>query len=115
MMMAEKKRQVFLDLLATGNTVLVMLDATYTGVVVPSAYAAIPQLGLHYGLNTPVPIPDLEARDDGIAATLSFSRVPCATFVPWEAVNAIVAPAGVGEVAEEAPKPKRGRHLRSVS
>ena len=39
-----------------------------------------------YGLDLPVPIPDLKITDEGISATLSFSREPHPTFVPWEAV-----------------------------
>lgn len=41
---------------------------------------------LSYGLDMPVPIPDLEITDAGISATLSFSRSPRKTFVPWDAV-----------------------------
>lgn len=41
---------------------------------------------LDYGLNMPIPIPDLKVDESGISATLSFGREPFATFVPWEAV-----------------------------
>ena len=44
---------------------------------------------LSYGLDMPVPIPDLVVDDAGISATLSFSREPFKTFVPWEAVVGI--------------------------
>jgi len=44
-----------------------------------------------YGLDLPVPIADLEITDAGIKATLSFSRVPCHTFVPWEAIVGIAS------------------------
>ena len=45
-----------------------------------------------YGLNLPVPIDDLEITDIGIRATLSFSRAPRPTFVPWAAVVGIILP-----------------------
>jgi len=45
-----------------------------------------------YGLNLPVPIDDLAIADDGIRATLSFSRCPHPTFVPWAAVVGILLP-----------------------
>jgi hypothetical protein len=45
-----------------------------------------------YGLNLPVPIDDLEITDAGIRATLSFSRCPHPTFVPWAAVVGILLP-----------------------
>ena len=41
---------------------------------------------LEYGLDMPVPITDMVVTESGIAATLSFSRSPYHTFVPWEAV-----------------------------
>lgn len=41
---------------------------------------------LDYGLNMPIPIPDLKVDESGISATLSFDREPFVTFVPWEAV-----------------------------
>jgi hypothetical protein len=54
-----------------------------------------------YGLDMPVPIPDLSFDDSGISATLSFSRVPHATFVPWEAVVGI---RGFGELLGRSAK-----------
>lgn len=50
---------------------------------------------LCYGLDMPVPIPDLRTDSRGISATLSFSGTPCRTFVPWEAV---VGVRGYGKV-----------------
>ena len=41
---------------------------------------------LEYGLDMPVPIIDMVTTDVGVTATLSFSREPFATFVPWAAV-----------------------------
>ena len=51
---------------------------------------------LTYGVDSPVPIPDLRTTLEGVYATLSFSRSPCRTFVPWEAV---VGVRGYGEPA----------------
>lgn len=56
---------------------------------------------LAYGLDMAVPIPDLRTTLDGIHATLSFSRAPCRTFVPWEAV---VGTRGYGELEPTRPK-----------
>jgi hypothetical protein len=55
---------------------------------------------LEYGLDMPVPITDMVVTDDGIAATLSFSRVPFPTFVSWAAVR------GFGCDGERPPAPK---------
>lgn len=44
---------------------------------------------LEYGLDMPLPIDDLKIVENGVSATLSFSRVPFTTFVPWGAVAAI--------------------------
>lgn len=60
---------------------------------------------LIYGLDQPTPIPDLVVDDEGIRATLSFSRTPCETFVPWLAV---VAMDGLRE------RPRQRAKLRSV-
>jgi hypothetical protein len=42
-----------------------------------------------YGLNMPVPIPDLSIESSGVFAKLSFSGMQFQTFVPWDAVFAI--------------------------
>jgi hypothetical protein len=74
--------------------------------VVPAS--VVPAAGnanvLSYGLDMPTPIPDLVVDERGISATLSFSRTPCETFVPWEAV---VGVRGYGEVAARPAKPAR--------
>lgn len=56
---------------------------------------------LTYGLDMAVPVPDLRTDSRGIYATLSFSRSPYSTFVPWEAV---VGVRGYGEVESSRPK-----------
>lgn len=56
---------------------------------------------LTYGLDMPVPVPDLRVDYQGISATLSFSRTPCLTFVPW---GAVVGVRGYGEVSPSRPK-----------
>jgi hypothetical protein len=43
-------------------------------------------LCLEYGLDMAVPISDMVVTDEGVAATLSFSRTPYPTFVPWKSV-----------------------------
>ena len=58
-----------------------------------------------YGLNLPVPIDDLAITDDGIRATLSFSRRPHPTFVPWAAVVGILLPFQEEPVPSPARKP----------
>ena len=58
-----------------------------------------------YGLGLPVPIDDLAITDDGIRATLSFSRRPHPTFVPWAAVVGILLPFQEEPVPSPARKP----------
>ena len=41
---------------------------------------------LEYGLDMPVPIDDMRITKNGVSATLSFSRIPLETYVPWEAM-----------------------------
>ena len=68
--------------------VLVMVDPAVAGLVLPPQLAERERVVLDYDIDPslPVLIPDLEATDEGIRATLSFSREPHATFVPWAAV-----------------------------
>lgn len=52
---------------------------------------------LEYGMNMPIPMPDLKWTEKGIHATLSVNQEPHLTFVPWEAVVAI-SPKGQGVI-----------------
>lgn len=91
--------------------------------VVPAEGLALPveaPCALHYGLDMPRPITDLDVGPLGIRAVLSFSCTPVATFVPWEAVLAIVLRAPlfiaqwpIGVVATDAG-PVEPRRLRVV-
>jgi stringent starvation protein B len=82
------KRDAFFAFFGEGS-VFVYLDARRSGVKVPPEFAENRQLLLQYGDNMPIPIPDLVVNDEGITATLSFSRMPHRTFVPWSAVYMI--------------------------
>lgn len=79
----------------------VHLDARRPGVVLPGALLADGHVRLDYGYKLSPPIPDLTIDDDGIRATLSFSRMPCPTFVPWPAVYLIADFDGNGAVWQE--------------
>ena len=61
---------------------------------------------LEYGLDMPLPIDDLRITDEGISATLSFSRIPFQTYVPWEAVVSIEGLRAVEPEPPEKTKPK---------
>ncbi|HVZ86394.1 MAG TPA: ClpXP protease specificity-enhancing factor SspB [Polyangia bacterium] len=82
------KPQAFLALLKEGWTSL-HVDARRIGIVVPQGLRGQAHLVLQYGYDLPISIPDLEVDDEGVHATLSFSRTPLRTFVPWTAVYAI--------------------------
>jgi stringent starvation protein B len=82
------KRDAFFAFFGKGS-VFVYLDARRNGVKVPPEFSDNRQLLLQYGENMPIPIPDLLVNDEGISATLSFSRMPHRTFVPWSAVYMI--------------------------
>lgn len=82
------KQKTFLSMLTEG-WVSLHLDARRPGVVVPGPFASQPHLVLQYGRNMPIAIPDLEVTEAGVSATLSFSRVPHRTYVPWSAVYVI--------------------------
>jgi stringent starvation protein B len=79
----------------------VHLDARRPGVALPPRFLDEPHLRLDYGYRFTPPIPDLVIDDAGIHATLSFNRLPCATFVPWSAIYLIADFDGNGAVWQE--------------
>lgn len=89
------KRDAFSAFLREG-WVSLHLDARRLGVAVPPAFATEPHLVLQYGRNMPIPIPDLEVTDEGVSATLSFSREPHKTHVPWSSVYVVACTDGRG-------------------
>ena len=94
------KQQAFLALLKEGSTSL-HLDARRPGVVVPEAFRSEAHLMLQYGYDLAIPIPDLEVDEYGVRATLSFSRTPHLTVIPWTAVYAIASVDGRGVLYPE--------------
>jgi len=94
------KRDAFLELLSSGWASL-HLDARCPGVVVPAPFSSEGHLVLQYGRNMPIPIADLEVTDAGVSATLSFSRVPHRTYVPWDAVYAVTCTNGCAVLYHE--------------
>jgi stringent starvation protein B len=89
------KREAFLAFLREG-WVSLHLDARRPGVTVPPGFANEPHLVLQYGRNMPIPIPDLDVSEQGVSATLSFSRSPFQTHVPWSAVYVVACTDGRG-------------------
>jgi stringent starvation protein B len=94
------KRDAFLALLRD-EWVSLHLDARSPGVVVPAPFSSQAHLVLQYGRNMPIPIVDLEVTDAGLSGTLSFSRIPHRTYVPWSAVYAITSTDGCGILYRE--------------
>ena len=94
------KQQAFLALLKEGSTSL-HLDARRPGVMVPEAFRQEAHLMLQYGYDLAISIPDLEVDEHGVRATLSFSRTPHVTVIPWTAVYAIASVDGRGVLYPE--------------
>jgi stringent starvation protein B len=94
------KREVMLALLDRAEA-RVHLDARRPGVLLPPPLRGEGHVLLDYGYRFTPPIPDLSLDDDGIRATLSFSRQPFSTFVPWSAVYLIADFDGNGAVWQE--------------
>ncbi len=76
--------------------VSVHLDARRAGVRLPDDLSDTRHLVLQYGRDMPIPIPDLVVGDEGVSATLSFSRTPCQTFIPWSAIYIVSCTDGRG-------------------
>ncbi len=94
------KQQAFLALLKEGWTSL-HLDARRASVVVPDPFRSEAHLILQYGHDLPIPIPDLEIDEEGVRATLSFSRTAHRTSIPWTAVYAVTGVDGRGVLFDE--------------
>jgi stringent starvation protein B len=94
------KQDAFLALLREGWTSL-HLDARRPGVIVPAHLRGEAHLVLQYGHDLPIAIPDLEVDDYGVRATLSFSRTPQLTVVPWSAVYVVACDDGRGVLYHE--------------
>jgi stringent starvation protein B len=94
------KQDAFLALLREGWTSL-HLDARRPGVIVPAHLRGEAHLVLQYGHDLPISIPDLEVDDYGVRATLSFSRTPHLTVVPWSAVYVVACDDGRGVLYQE--------------
>jgi stringent starvation protein B len=94
------KHKVFVDLLRKGRPSL-YLDARRPGVIVPAHLRGEPHLVLQYGYDLPIPIPDLEVDEHGVRATLSFSKSPQRTVVPWSAVYVVACDDGRGVLYPE--------------
>ncbi|HVZ71302.1 MAG TPA: hypothetical protein VHJ20_02915 [Polyangia bacterium] len=94
------KQDAFLALLREGWTSL-HLDARRPGVIVPTHLRGEAHLVLQYGHDLPIPIPDLEVDAYGVRATLSFSRTPQLTVVPWSAVYVVACDDGRGVLYQE--------------
>jgi stringent starvation protein B len=94
------KQDAFLALLREGWTSL-HLDARRPGVIVPTHLRGEAHLVLQYGHDLPISIPDLEVDDYGVRATLSFSRTPQLTVVPWSAVYVVACDDGRGVLYQE--------------
>lgn len=100
---SKHSKESFEQLLCSHAQVFVALDGGAPGVVLPEHLLG-EQVVLDYNLNAAIPIPDLEATEEGIRATLSFSREPFTTFVPWTAVIEMVGKQPVQEAAPKRPK-----------
>jgi stringent starvation protein B len=94
------KREVMAALLERSEA-RVHFDARRPGVQLPPRLLGDGHVRLDYSYGFTPPIPDLKLTDTGIQATLSFSRQPFVTFVPWSAVYLIADYEGNGAVWPE--------------
>ena len=83
------------------GSLFIHLDPRVDDVSVPPWLRKQPQLVLQVGLEMALPIPDLVVDEQGVQATLSFSRSPFLCVVPWASVFALVGDDGRGLVWPE--------------
>jgi|PlaIllAssembly_1097288.scaffolds.fasta_scaffold907910_2 hypothetical protein len=80
---------------------------------IPDHVRDYPKICLLYEIDAVVPVADLVVTSEGVAATLSFGRVPHSTFVPWDVVEVMMVPPEGERCQTEQPAPKP-RHLKLV-
>jgi len=95
-----EKRHIFSALLKK-SSVFVHINGRIVGGGIPAFLRLQDQVILQFGLDMPVPIPDLNWDDYCVMGTLSFKGVPYFCEVPWSAVYAIVGEDAKGMVFEE--------------
>lgn len=82
-------------LLLSDETVGLMIDHHYPGVVMPDSLRAVePPGGAYvflYNLNFANPIPRIALDEDGVRAVLSVRGMSSETFVPWAAVFTVLS------------------------
>jgi hypothetical protein len=97
------KRELMQTLIAAEDVYL-QLDPRHDDVVLPERLRLQPLLVLRFGLEMPVPIPDLEIGEAGVTATLSFDQAPFRCSLPWGAVFGLLTESGQGFLwAADAP------------
>lgn len=109
--MSDEEKLRFAEEVLARTSLHLHLDPRRPGVVVPEQLRAMPSVTLQVGrTGMYVPIPDLVVDREGVRATLSFSRQPCACVMPWSAVYGLVAETGESlvfdaEVPPDLPPP----------
>lgn len=82
------KHRFFILLLQECEVVSVHFAGLKEGVVMPP-WLQKPTVTFEYGLNLPIPIPDITCDENGIHAVLAFSGKSMPTFVPYDSIYAI--------------------------
>lgn len=95
-----EKRHIFSALLKK-SSVFVHLNGRSVGTGIPAFLRLQDQVVLQFGLDMPVPIPDLNWDDYCVSGTLSFKGVPYFCEVPWTDVYALVGEDTKGMVFQE--------------
>ena len=87
----EASKRAVVEALLNESAVMVTLDATRPGVVVPPYLAAQTDLTLRFGSAVAQLIPpifDLDVGPETLSGTLSFNGAPFFVAVPWQAIYA---------------------------
>ncbi len=109
--MLEMKRKLVDLHWASGQKFQVHLNARRHGVIVPGYLMDKEDLVLSLGSNLPVPIKDYYCGEFGFGGELSFKGEGFYTFVPFEAVYAIIGNDGEGRLFHDALPESVARRL----
>lgn len=91
----KSKQQAFQAFMKRGE-VLLYLDPRKDEIELPAHLTGQPMVILRLGMSMPIPIPDIEAGEEMLSATLSFDRSPFFCRIPWLSVFGMCAVSGEG-------------------
>jgi len=110
---SEEKRKAALGILSySWLTVHLRTNEDHSDLVIPAHLKRAKFIALQFGIDMPVPIPDMRVLPNAISGTLSYGGVSFWTSVPWSVIYAMSDQNGRGQVwPDDSPNAVRSAKL----